>query len=355
VGIKKLANVSKTYKCACCTHEYKKTEFYHSTSIWYSKNKIIPVCKKCIEKVYNEFLEKFNNNVEIAIYYICANFDFYYDKYYVDVAIRQSAKYRNPNLIGIYFQKVNSLKDIKSFNFSDSKITSENTDLSMDKINSIQLDVEFDKEDEKNKSDVIRLMRYDPFEGYSKFDQKFLYGELVPYLDEDMLDDEYKLSQIIQILNNNNQIRKIDLCMNQMAGNSESLKSSAGDLKLLSSIKKSIVEGNDKIAKENSISVKNRGDKKTGNSTLGGMMKKYRELGFEAEQDYYDMKKAYGMKRAADVSHKSILEQWQFDENDIDDMFKEQRSLLLELQSERDDLKEENRLLKVKVKGLTGG
>jgi hypothetical protein len=351
---------SKKYKCACCGNDYVKTSYYQSSSRWYQKYKILPVCKNCIEKIYDELFEKFEGNIDLAVYYVCANFDVFYDKSYIKVAIEQAA-HKKSSIIRIYFQKINSLPQNSNYTFSDSKIDfntdSENTDenFTLDKMESIRKSVEFDEEDEKNQHDCIRLMGYDPFAGYDKFDQKFLYGELVPYLDEDTLDDKFKLSQIIQILNNNNQIRKIDLTMNHITANSKSLVSSAADLKAMAQIKYNIVQNNDKIAKENSISVKNRGDKKAGRSTLGNMMKKYRELGFEAEQDYYDMKKAYGMKHAADVSNKSILEQLNFDEKDIDDMFKEQRELLIKVQEERDDLREQIRILKLKINELTDG
>jgi hypothetical protein len=205
------------------------------------------------------------------------------------------------------------------------------------------------QEDTQVKEDVIRLIGYDPFAGYDIFDQKFLYNELMTYLDEDTLDDSFKLSQIIQIVNNNNQVRKIDYAINKMSSNTQDLIKNQGDIKSATAIKNQIVTANDKIAKENSISVKNRGDKSAGKSTLTYMMKDYRELGFEdAEQDYYDQNKAYGMKLVADISNKSILEQLQFDENDLNDMLFTQRQLIQELQSKLMDLEEENRQSYVK-------
>jgi hypothetical protein len=214
----------------------------------------------------------------------------------------------------------------------------------------IETPVELTEQDIQVKNDVIRLIGYDPFAGYSKFDQKFLYNELISYLDEDTLDDNFKLSQILQLINNNNQIRKLDLVINSISSNSSSLITKHGDIKSLTAIKNQIVASTDKIAKENSISVKNRGDKTAGKSTLTYMMKNYRELGFEeAEQDYYDQKKAYGMRLVADISNKSIIDQLQFDENDMNDIFFTQRQLLQELQIKVSDLEEENRQLNEKI------
>ena len=82
-------------------------------------------------------------------------------------------------------------------------------------------------------------------------------------------------------------------------------------------------------------------------------MKQYRELKFEdAEQDYYDQNKAYGMKITADISNKSLLEQLQLDENDYTDMLNTQRQLIQDSQSRVEDLEEENRQLNVVIDNI---
>ena len=216
--------------------------------------------------------------------------------------------------------------------------------------NVLRVDTVITNEDIKIERDVIKVLGYEPFDGYDKFDKKFLYGELSPYLDEETQSDQFKISVIIQIVNNNNQIRKIDLVINQLSADSKSLITNAKDIDSLTGIKGKLTTANDKLAKENNISVKNRGDKSAGKSTLTNMMREYRELGFEdAEQDYYDQNKARGMKSVADISNKNILEQLQLDENDTNDMLIQQRQLLQELQERVDDLEEENRQLHVEI------
>ena len=72
-------------------------------------------------------------------------------------------------------------------------------------------------EERKNVDTVIEVIGYDPFAGYQSSDRRYLFGELVKYLDdEEVVDDNYKLSQIIQIVNNNNQIRQYDLLIAQL-------------------------------------------------------------------------------------------------------------------------------------------
>ncbi len=198
------------------------------------------------------------------------------------------------------------------------------------------------------KQDVIKMVGYDVFGSATKDDQKYLYNDLISYLDEETLEDSFKLSVVIQIVQNNNQIRKIDDAISN-----GDLKTDPKLIRDLSEIKQKIVSNNDKLAKENAISVKNRGDKSAGRSTLTYMLKQYRELNFDdAEVDYYDQLKAYGMKVCADVSNKSLLDQLSFDENDYIDIINTQRELVQEHSERIADLEEENRILHKKIQEL---
>jgi len=264
----------------------------------------------------------------------------------------------NAHPMKIYMTKINSLGNINNalLGFDPKFLFDKETgkDLITNalelEVKDLDYNIQLTEQDIQVKNDVIRLVGYDPFGGYSNFDQKFLYNELIAYLDEDLLDDAFKLSQILQLVNNNNQIRKIDLVISSLSNDTKTLISNQGEIKSLTDTKNKIVTSTDKIAKENSISVKNRGDKSAGKSTLSYLMKQYRELNFEdAEQDYYDQNKAYGMKITTDISNKSLLEQLQLDENDYTDMINTQRQLVQEFQSRIEDLEEENRQLNVLI------
>ncbi len=81
----------------------------------------------------------------------------------------------------------------------------------------------------------------------------------------------------------------------------------ADSIKTLSDIKNKLVQSNDKIAKENEISVKNRSNKEAGKSTLTKLMRDLREQDFDkAEADYYDQLRSAGTQWAADMSLKAI-------------------------------------------------
>lgn len=208
----------------------------------------------------------------------------------------------------------------------------------------------FTESDLEIQDDVIRLLGYDPFVGYTDEDKKYLYSNIFIYLNEDTLEDGIKLSSYLQIVNNNNQIRKIDLAISSLNSNIKSMVENAKDIGSLQDVKSKIVTSNDKIMKENSISVKNRGDKKAGTTTLTGRMRMMRELKFdEAEEDFYSQKIARGMAMVADISNKSLIDQLRFDENDYTDIIKTQRDKFIDFEKQILELNEKNRLLEVKI------
>lgn len=340
--------MAENIKCTKCGEEKPLIGYWKSYSPLHENTGYVPTCKTCIYAMYSDFIKKGLSKKDSFIE-ICKLLDKPFINNVFENVIKSNENETPEKLLGEFFKQVHMQQWRKKgfYRFEDSEIEKKDTTNMAKEIK------ELSKEDILVKEDVIRLMGYDPFDGYGLFDQKFLYNELMPYLDEDTIDDSFKLSQIIQIVNNNNQVRKIDLAINQMSSNIADLIKNQTDIKSATAIKNQIVTSNDKIAKENSISVKNRGDKSAGKSTLTYLMRNYRELGFQdAEQDYYDENKAKGMQMVADISNKSIIQQLQLDENDINDMLFTQRQLIQELQSKVDDLEEENRQLYVQITEL---
>ena len=127
----------------------------------------------------------------------------------------------------------------------------------------------------------------------------------------------------------------------------------ANDIKTLNAIKKDLVISNDKIAKENEISVKNRSNKDVGKSTLTYLMRDLRERDFDrAEADYYDQLRGEGTQWAISVSQKAILDHCLFDENDKKEVYETQLKLINDLYKEVDDKKEQIRQLLMTVDKL---
>lgn len=357
--------VTPKKECISCRKIQVVGNFFLSNSEFHkSDGGRFPVCKKCVtEKLPDE------NPESLEYIETSKNILSELNKPFVsslwEISIEESLK-THKSLFGLY---------MKNLNFNKRDLTARDSDDQMGKSKAVvksiedtidativlspkvyaptETIIEFTNEDVRAHQDCIKLLGYDPFAGYAMLDQKFLYGELVSYLDEDTLEDQYKISVIIQLLNNNNQIRKIDLLINKLSLDDKSFLKNHVEIKALTSVKSTIATNSDKLAKENSIAIKHRGDKKAGRSTLGYLMKDLRELGFEeAEEDYYDMKKTYGMQVSADISMKSIISQLNFDEKDMEDIFKDQRELILELQSQKEELEEKLRLSNLENKKL---
>jgi len=341
---------TKSMRCPTCGKDKASSSanFYMTHSGLYRNNKnhdgktIYPFCKECMVK---EFKKNYDilDNVYDALTITCMRYDIPFDDGTYNGMVNQLSESDTPTYFKTYMQKLNSFgyKNGCEFEFVPKGIIDLDIDIKKESVEAEEYTLSDGAKLAMN--DVTNMMESDPFVGYNNFDREFLYIDLLKYLDEDTLEDPFKLSQVVQLVNNNNQVRRIDLDINKYM---ENLSSSQGDVKSLTEIKNKIVIGTDKIAKENAISVKNRADKRAGRSTLTYKMKELRELNFEdAEADWYDQMKGYGMSRVAKISTEAIWSQLQFDENDYSEMIKEQKELIQSLYDETDKLKEENRKL----------
>lgn len=268
---------------------------------------------------------------------------YYYSLY--DSIIKNNNKFS----IGLYLRQING-RQYQYQDFSQSILQGElgktKDDFEAEK------EVKWSTQDIQNRDYAIEVLGYDPFIDYPEADRRFLFNQLHPYLEDDsVVDDTYKLSQILQIIDNNKQIRQCDVRI----ANLDPIKD-ANDIKTLNSIKKDLVASNDKIAKENEISVKNRSNKDVGKSTLTYLMRDLRAKNFDkAEADYYDQLRSPGTRWAVDMSIQSIIQNSMFDENDKKDIYETQLQLIDTLNRNLDESKEKNRQLLLEIDQLRAG
>lgn len=297
----------------------------------------VHMCRNCVNELFEEYKNKYEDQ-RLAVMIMCAKLDFpYYHSLYETVNVRNETF-----SFGMYTRQINN-QQYKGKTFATTLAEGE---LERTVKESVEESEEYwPVEERRAKNEVIKLMGHDPFEGYADKDRKYLFSEFLHYLDDDeLLADQYKVSQLIQLLNNNNQINDIDKAVSKL----DPMKN-IDDIKLLNSIKKDLVASSEKIAKENGFSVKSRGEQKSGRGTLTGLMRDMRDKDLkEVEINFYDQLRSENTRWAIDISMKSMMENCMFDENDIDTIINDQRKKLIELQGENDDLKEERRLWKVK-------
>ena len=381
------ANEQKGKKTCSCCHETKNlVDFYLSSSPMYSLDKRVPICKECCKtSVLNDDGTINYGKLKLLLRHI--DKPLYYDQLWsAEESIKRENGYLNDgeiehhgkDILQKYFTLIVMRQD-KARSYSDSEnenFVHQNTNRPLDerkkivakyrplfesedsnnyvsKSNSISFDtdkqVKWSEQDLQNKKYAIEVIGYDPFEDYPDENRKFLFNSLSPYLeDDDNVEDAYKLSQILQIIKNNFQIDTCDKKMSQL----DPLRDS-DSIKTLSDIKNKLVQSNDKIAKENEISVKNRSNKDAGKSTLTYLMRDLREKDFDkAEADYYDQLKSTGTRWAVEISQKAMLDHCIFDENDKKEIYETQLKMIDELNQELDDKKEEIRLLLIKIDEL---
>lgn len=373
--------------CPICKQQKTiKSSFYKTSSPFYQEDGCVPICISCVKNSVTNEDGTVNEN---ELKKMCQKLDkpFYIDD--LDSAFLQSksehgflsddeiAK-RGKEIIGFYFKNINTLRQNKDKSFADSEkdgfvhktsnaearkkkeqiinrysnvlglsnVQTENIDsLNMGHQN----DIKWSRQDLQNKKYAIEVIGYDPFEDYPEESRKFLFNQLSPYLEDDNnVDDTYKLSQILQIIKNNNQI---DICDKKMSLLDP--LTDAESVKTLNEIKNKLVQSNDKIAKENEISVKNRSNKDSGKSTLTYLMRDLREKDFDkAEADYYDQLRSAGTRWAIDMSMTSIKQNGMFDENDKKEIYEMQLDLIDSLNQQLDDAKEKIRLLTIEIDNL---
>ncbi len=378
--------IIKKKTCPICGNEKSiAIGFYKSSSPLFALDGCVPICIQCVkDNVTNE--DGTVNKDKLKT--MCQRLDkpFYLDD--LESAFLQSKKEHSylpdseaeklgQEITGLYFKNINTLRQNKDKSFSDSekdnfthKTTNCGTKAREKKTASVYTVVSgngvshekgskkqntktrWTEQDKQNKQYAIDVIGYDPFEEYPEEGRKFLFNQLFPYLEDDSnADDAYKISQILQIIKNNYQIDIYDKKMFQLdpLADGESIK-------ILNDIKNKLVQSNDKIAKENEISVKNRSNKDAGKSTLTYLMRDLREKDFDkAEADYYDQLRGTGTQWAADMSVKAIKENGLFDENDKKEIYEMQLDMINSLNKEVDRLKEKIRVLTIENDKLKAG
>lgn len=334
----------KVYRCTMCGREETAPEkkFYklthspdHKGNDGYSH-----ICINCIRDEQKRLTNRYGEKTAVMVLCAKLNAPFYRSAY---ETVRKS---QDNFSFGHYMRLMNNKQYAgKTFALTlvagELEVTKKEAEEEAEEM----IESNWSLDERRAKNEVINMMGYDPFEGYAPKLRKKLFSELLGYLDDDeLLSDNYKLAQIIQIINNNIQINQYDIAISKLDPNKE-----IDAIADLNRLKKELVLSNEKIAKENGISVKGRGDQKAGKGTLTGLMRDARDKDLKSyEVNFYDALRSENTRWAIDLSMKAMMDNCLFDESDTDLIITDQRSLITELQGENDDLKEERRLWKVK-------
>lgn len=109
----------KTLKCLSCGDSFGSTEYYTTNSNNFKHSEVdgknvIPFCKACVQKKHQDLLTKLQNK-EMATYMLCGILDIPFKFSAMEMAEKQKS-----DNVGVYIRVINSRKEFKSLDFSDS-------------------------------------------------------------------------------------------------------------------------------------------------------------------------------------------------------------------------------------------
>ena len=201
---------------------------------------------------------------------------------------------------------------------------------------------------EKNKSDTLRLLGYDPFELEQEEDKPFLYAQFIGYcdIDEDISSDMMRVSSIIEIVKGFSHIEKMNNIIANLMNDVKRLDKNIATIRALEDTKSKITGSIQKLAMESCISLKNNKSVKRGDDTFTGRTRKLRDMNLrEAEVNGFDIGTCRGMRQVADISNQSILNKIRLDENDYSEMLAEQRIMIQKYIAMAEKYEEQARIL----------
>ena len=348
----------KKYLCPYCNTEKNEDQFYMSSDPLVMTGKT-SMCKECAEKIARNWDERTGEyhdctkaSVQDALERLDKPFlDKIWDASYFEY-INDNSGLKRTNIWAAYIKNIGMQqyrgmrwRDGDLFtSYKETAIKQARQEVQNDEIP--EEDKEINEEYVKNKSDVIRLLGYDPFEKEQEEDKPLLYSQLIGYLDASgENDDMMRTSSAITIVRGFLQQSKLDdMIAKAMASPNVSNKS--GEIKSYLDSKQKVASTVSQLAEQSCLSLKHNKNQSKGENTWTGKIKKIKELNLrEGEVNGFDIATCKGMQQVMDLSNASILKQLALDESEYSDIIAEQRKLVTSLTTERDSYKEICRIL----------
>ena len=368
---------TRFYVCPGCKSNLTKGTSFWATSSFIGnmhvdKKPRLILCKKCVSKYYEKLLEHFDGNINKAMFQLCYDFDFYYDQYLVDklvfwkyhdgsthpdnkfpdtylkiiTNVGKANPYKGKTLfqqIGydVFQQVINGQYDFAA----RKKLIEEQKQL--------ELESTLSKEDRIHRGKVLATYLYDPFENYPPEEKPNLYRSLFMMLEDSdsIAQDLTRQRAALEIVTSYITLEKLNDKLQAVIQEDDNSKEAADNIAKWTNARANMASIIEKQARENGFSMRYSGGSGKGSGTLSGVQKELLD-GFDDDlvTNYYDIKTSSSIKHIADISSKSIMEQLELGENDYVDMIKEQKEMIQKLTAEKDNLAEENRLIKAKLK-----
>lgn len=348
------------YLCPYCNKEKKASDFYMSSDPLVMTGKTT-MCKECAEKIARNWdgrTGEFGDCTKASVQEALERLDKpYFDKIW-DASYFEYINDNNPkkrtNIWASYIKNI-GLPQYKTLRWRDGDLFTNYKEMALKQAqqevgiassDEVAKSQEINEEYEKNRSDVIRLLGYDPFEKEQEEDKPLLYSQLIGYLDlggdnEDMM----RTSSAITIVRGFLQQAKLD-DMIAKAMSSPNVSNKSGEIKSYLDSKQKVSSTISQLAEQSCLSLKHNKNASKGENTFTGKIKKLKEINLrDAEVNAFDIGTAEGMRQVADISNASIMKQIALDENDYTEMLAKQREMIVKLQEKADINEEKTRIL----------
>ena len=331
------------YTCQCCGVPKTEDNFYKSqwTKVWNMSDKHVLFCKECMDKMMNEYSNRYGEQTALAICLALLDMPFYPATY--KSVITNNSIFN----IGLYIRLLNG-RQWQYKSFANSIVENQLTKTE-DEIKE-EVESKWSKSDKQNMTFAISIVGYDPFDncGMTDSDRRYCFNILAGYCDSDGIqEDGHKIQSVVQITQLQLQCRKMDESIN-----AELLNIHPDDkrVKELSTTKKQFLDSIAKIAQDNNLSSAYNKNSSKGSSTLSKKMKEMNDDGYESiKVNLFDVQTCGAIKQIADISNQSILDQLTLDSNDYTQMIREQKELIDKYRKSSEEYEEENRMLKNKI------
>lgn len=132
--------VVPTMKCLHCGMELTYKNFYqlhNNSNIYLGNNNYLPVCKDCLKILYEQHKIRYANQFSVlgmkpeelkeneienlAVRWLCMEFDIYYSDRLFDAALKQMKKFPNVDMVTAYM-RISNLKQSKGKSYDDTII-----------------------------------------------------------------------------------------------------------------------------------------------------------------------------------------------------------------------------------------
>ncbi|MBO5970247.1 MAG: hypothetical protein J6S14_17340 [Clostridia bacterium] len=337
------------YRCCKCG---KKTEapkgvfpFLPKSSVYSYNQGYAHICLDCVEEMTAELEDRYHDQ-KTAYVVMCHYLDVFFD----DVRYEEM-KFNKDFSFKSYFSSLNRGTGSKTFldNLEGMVLTGAFTK-SEAELEEAQ-EAKWSAGDNRNKNYVISTVGYDPFRdtNLTQFDQRYLYNTCVDYLSDDVVEDPHRVQCVLELVHSLLQQDKVNrLIMEEHA----KARPDPKRLKDLVDIKRDYSNVVSTIANENGISLKGSGKTQKGSNTLTKIMKDMADNGFEdCKANFVTAKMSESFYEVERASMKAIQDELNLQPDEYASLLSEQSVLLAQLQEEVASMKEENRLLKVKISG----